>query len=152
MSKRVILKLEQDGKDFGYVKLKKDIFYSNGSKEEAVVFELEKYKKTSDTFYYKVADTKESYMDVKLATSRVQVVKPFLSVSSSSICAWTLKDGTLRMVISNKETGKVLSSSDDTESTALYANLFDGKPFKVTEESPNTVSNKANPALAHVVV
>ncbi|MCO7186025.1 hypothetical protein NH341_11345 [Tenacibaculum sp. XPcli2-G] len=152
MNKRIILKLEQDGKDFGYVKLKKDIFYSNGSKEEAVVFELENYKKSSDSFYYKVADTKDSYMDVKAATSRVQVVKPFLSVSSSSICAWTLKNGILRMVLASKETGKALSTSEDAESTALYANLFDGKPFTVIEENPKEASNKANPALAHVII
>ncbi|WP_299679453.1 hypothetical protein [uncultured Tenacibaculum sp.] len=90
-------------------------------------------------------------MDAKISTSRIQVVKPFLSVSSSSICAWTLKDGTLRMVMGNKETGKVLSSSEDSESKALYANLFEGKPFTVTEENPKT-SNKANPALAHVII
>lgn len=149
MNKRVILKLEQDGKDFGYVKLKKDIFYSNGSKEEAVVFELENYPKSSDTFYYKVANTKNSYMDVRATTSRVQVDKPYISLSTSTICTWTLKDGTLRMVLGSRETGKVLSNNKNTESSALYANLFDGKPFTVVEETPETVSNKANPALAN---
>lgn len=152
MSKRVILKLKQNGKDFGYVRLKKDIFYSGGKKDEAVVFELEKYKDTSDTFYYKVADTKKGYMDVKFSTSRVQVVEPWMSVESSTICAWKLENETLRMILSKKETGKKLSSGSDTESKALYANLYEGEIFNVYPEAPGKISNKANIELEHAII
>jgi hypothetical protein len=153
MSKRVKLKLEQDGKDFGYVQLKKDIFYSSGTEKEAIVFELVKYSKLEDAYYYKVADTKKGYMDVKVATSRIQVVEPFLSVDASSIGAWKHKNnGHLVYVLGGRETGKELSSSQDTESKALYGNLHDGKPFTVKLVEADKANNKSNPELEHAMI
>ncbi|CAM1340267.1 hypothetical protein [Tenacibaculum amylolyticum] len=152
MEKRVILKLEQNGKDFGYVQLKNDIFYSNGTKEQAVVFELENYHDLPDTHYYRVADTKKGYMDVKYTSSRVQVVEPWISVDLSSICAWKYINNSLRMVVNQTETGKMLSSSQDLESKALYANFYEGKPFKVTQVEVKNANNKSNPELAHAII
>ncbi len=119
-----ILKLKDNGKDFGYVTLDGEVFYGNGSKSDAVKFELEHYKDGSDAHYFKIAGTKESYMDVKYSSSRLQVVKPTFSVGSSSICAWELVGGELRMIIKKKFTGKCLSrSTSDLRSEALYGNL-----------------------------
>ena len=60
-----ILKLKFQGENFGYVKLTKgsDTFYGNGSEAEAVEFQLEKYKDSKTQFYFKVAGTKDSYLD-----------------------------------------------------------------------------------------
>jgi hypothetical protein len=131
---KVKLKLEQDGKDFGYVKLKKDIFYSNGSENEAVVFELEKYSKLEGAFYYRIADTKKGYMDVKVLTSRIEVVEPWFTIDVSSSGAWKLNnDGELVYVLGGKETEKVLSSSPDAEYKALYGKIIYEKPFIVKQ-------------------
>lgn len=121
----VILKLKNEGKDFGYVTLDREVFYGNGPKEKATKFELKKYKDGSNAHYFKVAGTKESYMDVKVATSRIQIVKPFWSVEKSSICAWEHVDNQLRMIIVEKFTGKCLSRSiDDKCSESLYGNIM----------------------------
>lgn len=150
---KVKLKLEQNGKDFGYVKLKKDIFYSNGSENEAVVFELEKYSKLEGAFYYRIADTKQGYMDVKVSTSRIEIVEPWFSVDASSIGAWKLKNnGELVYVLGGKETEKVLSSCADTEYKALFGNIIDGKPFIVKQIEATKANNKSNPELQHAII
>jgi hypothetical protein len=121
------IKLVNDGKDFGYVTLRDNssVFYGQGTKAKATAFELEQYKKEKNTFYFKVAGTKESYMDVRAATSRLEIVKPTFSVGASSICAWTLENGELRMIIGEHFTGKCLSrSTDDHESLALFGNIL----------------------------
>lgn len=130
------IKLTNDGKDFGYVTLrdKSEVFYGFGTKEQATVFELEQYKSDPDTYYFKVAGTKESYMDVKAASSRIQIVKPTFTVETSSICAWKWDGDELQMIIGSKFTGKCMSrSTDDHESVALYGNIL-GSHCKVTLE------------------
>jgi hypothetical protein len=122
-----LIKLENAGTDFGYVTLRDNspIFYGKGSKANAAVFELEKYKNEADTYYLKVAGSKESYLDVRAATSRLEIVKPTFSVDSSSICAWKLEGDELRMIVKSHFTGKCLSrSTDDHESVALYGNIM----------------------------
>lgn len=129
-----ILKISDNGKDFGYVTLKGEVFYGGGSRSEAAKFDLEKYKNESNTFYFKLTGTKESYMDVKAASSRIQIVKPTFSVDSSSICAWRIENQELQMIISSHFTGKCLSrSTDDKESKALYGNIM-GSHCTVTME------------------
>ncbi|KDM90379.1 hypothetical protein [Photobacterium galatheae] len=150
-----ILKLKFEGQDFGYVRLNKSgTFYGDGSESQAVEFQQVKYKNTNDTFYYKVAGTKDSYMDFSLTSSIVKVTKPFFSVEKSSICAWKLVDGELHAVLSGKDTTKAISrSKHDPESKVLYANTFiDGNHCEVsiqnaTDKSSNAVKDELKHAL-----
>ncbi|OQS34155.1 hypothetical protein [Chromobacterium haemolyticum] len=152
-----ILKLKFKGSDFGYVRMVKgsDTFYGGGSEKEAIEFELIAYKGSSKRFYYKVAGTKDSYMDFSLSSSVVKITKPFLSVESSTICAWELIDNELHAILADKDTTKAISrSAADPESKALYANSFvDVNHCEVSiENSTGKSSNSEKPELQHELV
>lgn len=151
-----ILKLEFNGNDFGYVKMIKnhDAFYGDGSEAEAVEFELVNYQGSKTQFYFKVAGTKDSYLDFSISSSVIKVTKPWLSVDASSICAWELIDNELHVIYSGTDTTKAISRSKaDPLSKALYANSpIDGNHCKVkivdaTAKSKNEVKAELQHAL-----
>lgn len=152
-----ILKLKFQGQDFGYVKMNKghDAFYGNGSENEAVEFEQVKYKDSKTQFYYKIAGTKDSYLDFSPTSSVIKVTKPWLSVDSSSICAWELIDDELHVIYSGQDTTKAVSRSKaDPMSTALYANsLIDGNHCTVAILEATSISkNEKKDELQHALV
>ncbi|POA98241.1 hypothetical protein C2134_12375 [Chromobacterium sinusclupearum] len=156
MSKK-ILKLKFDGQDFGYVRMQKgtDSFYGGGAEKEAIEFELESYKGSNTRFYFKVAGTKDSYMDFSLSSSVLKVTKPFFSVEQSSICAWELIGGELHAILGGKDTTKAVSrSKSDPISTILYANSpYDGNHCQVSiEDATHKTSNHEKAELQHALI
>ncbi|RQM77985.1 hypothetical protein EHZ47_02225 [Aeromonas jandaei] len=152
-----ILKLKFQGENFGYVKLTKgsDTFYGNGSEAEAVEFELVKYKDSKTQFYFKVAGTKDSYLDFSPSSSVVKVTKPWLSVESSTICAWELIGNELHVIYSGTDTTKAISRSKaDPLSTALYANSpIDGNHCTVEIlDATSKTKNEHKDELQHALV
>lgn len=152
-----ILKLKFQGQDFGYVKMIKghDSFYGNGTEAEAVEFEQERYKDSKTQFYYKVAGTKDSYLDFSPTSSVIKITKPWISVESSTICAWERVDDELHVIYSGTDTTKAISRSKaDPLSTALYANSFiDGNHCTVEILAATSKSkNEKKDELQHALV
>jgi hypothetical protein len=156
-TKKKLIKLEFQGKDFGYVRMQKgsDSFYGGGSEKEAVEFELESYKGSNTRFYFKVSGTKDSYLDFALTSSVLKVTKPWFSVDQSTICAWELISGELHVILAGKDTTKAVSRSQaDPTSTILYANSpYDGNHCQVSlVDATSKSSNQEKPELQHALV
>ncbi|CAM4013575.1 MULTISPECIES: hypothetical protein [Flavobacterium] len=152
--KKVIVKLEFEGKDFGYMRIdKKGTFYGGGSESEAVEFELEKYSKLKEANYFKVSGTK-GYLDFKATSSILFSDTPWLSVDSSSICAWKIIDNELHAILGGKDTTKAVSrSAHDSSTSALYANSpIDNNHCTVTlVDATKKSSNNEKEELKHAL-
>jgi hypothetical protein len=149
-----ILKLAYEGKDFGYMRIAKNgTFYGDGSESDAVEFEQVKYKNMDGAYYYKISGTK-GYLDFSATSSALFSDTPWLSVESSSICAWKMIDNELHAILGSKDTTKALSrSAKDEESSILFANIsFDGHHCKVEIlDSTNKSNNLKKEVLAHAI-
>lgn len=133
-----IIKLNFEGKDFGYMGMKKNgsmhVFYGGADKSDAVEFKQVSYPKKSNAYYYEIVKDKNHYLDIKATNSILFSDKPNISLAMSSIVAWEEVDGELHAIIGGKDTTKAVSrSAADPDSTTLYGNLTlgDGKACKV---------------------
>ncbi|AJR08597.1 hypothetical protein C9J03_22470 [Photobacterium gaetbulicola] len=133
-----IIKLSYEGKDFGYMGMKKNgnmhVFYGGADKSDAVEFKQVEYPKRSNAYYYEVVKVNKHYLDIKATSSVLFADKPSISLAMSSIVAWEEVDGELHAIISGKDTTKAVSrSAADPDSTTLYGNLTfgDGNACKV---------------------
>ncbi|WP_211830365.1 hypothetical protein [Kistimonas asteriae] len=134
MASYKIMKLSNNGEDFGYLTYGNDIFYGGGKKEDAVKLEPVKYPKLEGAYYYKVKGSKR-YMDIRSNGQRIEGVEYNISLSMSTIVAW-LHDssGELQSVVGGKEMpNKVSRSMKDPKSQALYGNAR-GTHCKITIE------------------
>ncbi|MDK1286009.1 hypothetical protein [Pseudoalteromonas umbrosa] len=118
------LKLVTQSQDFGYITVSNEmsgLFYANGLIKNAVVFELIPCSKDCSAFYYKIAHSQKSYMDLSLASNVVKITQAN-NPEIEKICAWKIEHSNMYALLHGKSSINILSRSTfKDDSNILYA-------------------------------
>lgn len=118
------LKLITQGQDFGYITIRKEtsgLFYGNSPVEHATEFELIPCRKDCHAFYYKIANSQKSYMDLSFASNVVKITQAN-NPESKKVCAWKIHKSNLYALGHEQSSFNILSRSVfKPNSTILYA-------------------------------
>ncbi|MCF6439924.1 hypothetical protein L1077_10820 [Pseudoalteromonas luteoviolacea] len=118
------LKLVTQGQDFGYITISNEIsglFYGNGLVKNAVEFELIPCNVNSSAFYYKLACSQKSYMDLSIASNVVKITQAN-NPEIEKVCAWKISQSKMYALVQGKSSINILSRSTFKDnSNILYA-------------------------------
>ncbi|KZN48446.1 hypothetical protein [Pseudoalteromonas luteoviolacea] len=118
------LKLVTQGQDFGYITISNEItglFYGNGLVENAAEFELIPCRRDCSAFYYKIARSQKSYMDLSVASNVVKITQAN-NPETEKVCAWRIDRSHMYAVAHGQRTINILSRSTFKDnSNILYA-------------------------------
>ncbi|AOT07900.1 hypothetical protein [Pseudoalteromonas luteoviolacea] len=118
------LKLITQGQDFGYITIRSEIsglFYGNGLVEQATEFELIPCSRDYSAFYYKIASSQKSYMDLSVASNVIKITQAN-NPEIEKVCAWKINQNNLHALVYGQTSIKALGRSTfKHNSNILYA-------------------------------
>ncbi|KZN64733.1 hypothetical protein N473_13150 [Pseudoalteromonas luteoviolacea CPMOR-1] len=130
------LKLITQGQDFGYITISKEtsgLFYGNSPIEHATEFELIPCRKDCSAFYYKIANSQKSYMDLSFASNVVKITQAN-NPESEKVCAWKIHKDNLYALSHDQSPYNILSrSAFKLNSRILYAAPSSSRDFSQLE-------------------